>query len=248
MTQPLLHDFEDRKRQVRHYLAVVMKAERTARIGTATSAENGRLLILRAGTFLVLYNLIEATTRGAIEAIHDKITTQAVPFGSLTITLRGEVVNRFKRGSGANSAKLHTMADFPSAFVAVTLAQGIDLSGNVDAKAIRELGSCYGFSCITENSRTRDGSDLVTIKQNRNDLAHGRKTFEEVGRDHTSTELILLSRRAMRYMGEIAMNVSLYLDNEDYLDKPVAQQSMVQVSDKKPTKPWWNCFIWGRPR
>ena len=139
MTQPLLHDFEDRKRQVRHYLAVVMKAERTARIGTATSAENGRLLILRAGTFLVLYNLIEATTRGAIEAIHDKITTQAVPFGSLTITLRGEVVNRFKRESGANSAKLHTMADFPSAFVAVTLAQGIDLSGNVDAKAIARI-------------------------------------------------------------------------------------------------------------
>ena len=218
MTLPIFQEFNDRRRQVRHYLAVVMKAERSARIGVATPIQNGRLLTLRAGTFLILYNLIEATTRGFVEAIHDKVTTQATPFSPLTMTLRTEVVKRFKRG--ANSESINTMDDFPSAFVSVALDQGIKLSGTVDARAIRELGECYGFSCKTNKASTRDGSDLKVVKDNRNALAHGRKTFEEVGRDYTCADLILISRRTMGFMNGILENVALFLNNEDYLQKP----------------------------
>lgn len=58
------------------------------------------------------------------------------------------------------------------------------------------------------------------IKRNRNDLAHGSKTFEEIGRDHTASELRLLARRSMRYMDGILNNVALYLDGERYLESP----------------------------
>jgi MAE_28990/MAE_18760-like HEPN len=218
MTQPFLQDFAERKRQVGHYLAVVANAERQASM-TMTRTQEGRLLTLRAGTFLILYNLIEATTRGAIEAVHDKITTSGVPFGSLTLSLRKEVIRLFKKG--ANPSSDHTMDDFPAAFVAIALDQGIALSGSVDAKAIRSLADCYGFSSATPRQITRDGADLVLIKRNRNDLAHGRKTFEEVGRDHAARELLLLSRRSMRYMGEILKNISIYLDDRCYLDNPL---------------------------
>lgn len=217
MTQALLNDFEDRKRQVRHYVAVVSEAEREAK-GRITRVQEGRLLTLRAGTFLILYNLIEASARGAIEAIHDKITTSEAPFFLLTLTLRKEIVRLFKKGT--DPAGLHTMEDFPSAFVATALAQDIKLSGNVDAKAIRELADCYGFSHRTKTRFTRDGSDLLVIKRNRNDLAHGRKTFEEIGRDHTASELRLLTRRAMFYMDGILNNVAEYLDEERYLEVP----------------------------
>jgi hypothetical protein len=219
MSYTFLEDFEERKRQVRHYLAVVSKAEREGGLGTSRVQE-GRLLTLRAGTFLVLYNLVEATARGAVEAIHDKITTSEVPFTRLTISLRKEVIRLFKKG--ADPATDHTMDDFPSAFVAIALDQGIKLSGTVDARIIRELAECYGFSDQTDKALTRDGSDLITIKRNRNDLAHGRKTFEEIGRDYTSVDLLLLSRRAMRYMDGILNNVAFYLDNENYLDAELA--------------------------
>jgi hypothetical protein len=175
------------------------------------------LLTLRAGTFLVLYNLIEATTRGAVEAIHDKITTSEVPFTLLTLSLRKEVVRLFKKG--ADPARDHSMDDFPSAFVAVALDQSVKLSGSVDAKAIRELSDCYGFSSQTDKNLTYNGHDLLTIKSNRNDLAHGRKTFEQVGREYPSTELHLLARRSMRYMDGILRNIATYLDGEDYLEK-----------------------------
>jgi hypothetical protein len=216
MSYTFLQDFEDRKRQVRHYLAVVAAAERDASLG-ASHVQQGRLLTLRAGTFLVLYNLVEATIRAAVEAIHDKITATEVEFGLLKFSLRKEVVRRFKKQ--ADPAVNHTMDDFPSAFVAVALDQGIKLAGTVDAKAIRELGLCYGFSCETTKAVTRDGTDLLTVKRNRNELAHGRKTFEDVGRDYTSVELALLARRSMRYMGEILNNIASYLDEESYLEK-----------------------------
>jgi len=89
----------------------------------------------------------------------------------------------------------------------------------VDAKAIRELGECYGFSCATNAKFTRDGSDLLTIKRNRNDLAHGRKSFEVVGRDYTLQDLLLLTRRSMRYMDGVLSNIGNYLDEQLYLEK-----------------------------
>lgn len=220
MTNPFIVDLNERKRHVRHYLAVVMYAERSAGIGTATASEKGRLLTLRAGTFLILYNLIEATVRGAVEAIHDSISAQSTPFEDLTLSLRSEVVRRFRARS--NSANIHAMADFSTAFVSVALNQEIKIAGSLDAKAIREIGECYGFSCKTNSLRTRDGSDLLTIKRNRNDLAHGIKSFEEVGRDFTSRQLVQMSRRTICYMTDIVSNISAYLDNDDYLEKPRA--------------------------
>jgi MAE_28990/MAE_18760-like HEPN len=214
MTAAFLSDFEDRRRQVRHYLAIVLTVERMVGLG-ASRAQERRLLTLRAGTFLLVYNLIEATTRGAIEAIHDKITTEKVPFNQLALGLRKEVVRRFKLD--ANPSLHHTMDDFPSEFVAIAFDQGVKLAGNVDAKFIRELGECYGFSYQTANERTWAGSDLLTIKSNRNKLAHGRQTFEEVGRDYPSRELLALTRRSLSFMNEILINISDYLERRDYI-------------------------------
>jgi MAE_28990/MAE_18760-like HEPN len=228
MTDTFLQDFEDRKRQVRHYLAVVSRAEREAGMG-ATRVQEGRLLTLRAGTFLILYNLIEASTRGAIEAIHDKITTSGAHFTYLTPTLRKEIVRLFKKVADPSTDS--TMEDFPGAFVAIAFAHGIKLSGNVDAKAIREIGECYGFSHQTETRLTRDGSDLVVIKCNRNDLAHGNKTFEEIGRDHAAPELLLLARRSMRYMDGILNNIGKYLDGEHYLERPPSKLNFRPLSE-----------------
>ena len=215
MTRPFLVDFDERKRQVRHYLAIVSKAER--QIGLrATRVEEGRLLTLRAGTFLVLYNLVEAGTRGAIQAVHDEITTKEAQFSLLTLSLRKEVIRLFKRG--ADPAKDHTFDDFPAGVVSIALQQSINLSGTVDARAIRDLAECYGFSHHTAKKETRDGSDLVVVKRNRNDLAHGRKTFEQVGRDYPRGELLLIARRSMAYMDGVLKNIGTYLDSEGYLE------------------------------
>lgn len=212
----LIVDFEDRRRQVRHYLAIVLGSERATPAGTSTFAQERRLLTLRAGTFLLFYNLIEASTRAAIDAIHDRILTDQETFERLIPCIRKEAVKRFKKYAKAESHS-GLLPGFPSAFVAVAMAESADFSGNVDAKVIRDLGATYGFSCVTPQE-TWGGSDLVMIKGVRNDLSHGRKTFEEVGRDYPATELLAISRRALPYMRSILSNVAEYLEEKRYLN------------------------------
>jgi len=217
MTRPLLDDFEARRRQVRHYLAIVLGSERSTPLGTATTAQERRLLTLRAGTFLLFYNLIEASTRAAIEVIHDRIITDQTPFDRLIPCIRRESVKRFKKHAKVD-AHDGLLPGFPSAFVAVAMADSAEFSGNVDARVIRDLGAAYGFSCATDKAVTRDGIDLLTIKNIRNDLGHGRKSFEEVGRDYPATELLAMSRRALPFMRSILANISEYLDERAYLE------------------------------
>ena len=43
-----------------------------------------------------------------------------------------------------------------------------------------------------------NGFDLLSVKANRNDLAHGFKSFTEVGRDKTADELLVIKSKVTR--------------------------------------------------
>jgi len=102
--------------------------------------------------------------------------------------------------------------------VAISLDVEDHFSGNVDARRVREIGALYGFSTDTDKSRTRAGADLLTIKNVRNDLAHGQKTYDEVGRDYTFKELLEISCRSSAYVKAILDNIAVYLDGDGFLE------------------------------
>ena len=93
-------------------------------------------------------------------------------------------------------------------------------SGNVDARLIKEIADKYGFSYQTNFAKTNNGQNLVVIKSNRNDLAHGIKSFEEVGRDKTIKQLLGMKEEVVEYLTQILENIRDYLDNEEYLHLP----------------------------
>ncbi|MEP7240469.1 MAG: MAE_28990/MAE_18760 family HEPN-like nuclease [Devosia sp.] len=207
-----MDDFAQRRRQVRQYLSIVLSIERSTPLGKSSRFKEARLMTVRAGTFLLLYNLIEATLRGAIGEIRDEIS--AIPFGTLSADLRKEIVRLFRSPGVVDP---HLMQDVSAEFVPFAFTVGVKMSGSVDARSIREFGKTYGFSCNTDNSKTAGGIDLLTIKDNRNDLAHGLKTFEEVGRDYPAQDLVEIVRRSTHYMAEISSNVEQFLDAKAYV-------------------------------
>ena len=85
---------------------------------------------------------------------------------------------------------------------------------------IKEIAEKYGFSYQTDFAKTKNGQNLVVIKRNRNDLAHGIKSFEEVGRDKTIEELLEIKEEVVEYLRQILENIRHYLDNEEYLKLP----------------------------
>ena len=215
MSYPFLDDFARRRSQVRRYIAVVSRAEREARLGAGRKLETDRLHVLRAGTFLILYNLVEASARAAVEAVHVAMSSGRVHFAALNAGIRREVVKGFKRN--ADPDKHAMMVDVPVEFVTASLDVEHHFSGNVNSRLIRSIGDAYGFSTDTDAARTREGSDLRTVKDNRNDLAHGLVSFDEVGRKYTARDLLEIGLRTMAYVEGILKNVAAYLSKQGYM-------------------------------
>lgn len=86
---------------------------------------------------------------------------------------------------------------------------------------IKETAVKYGFSHSTDCSKTKDGQNLLLVRETRNDLAHGIKSFEEVGRDKTIDELLEIKEEVVEYLGQILENIQDYLDKKEYLDSSI---------------------------
>jgi DNA-binding phage protein len=57
------------------------------------------------------------------------------------------------------------------------------------------------------------------IKNKRNDLAHGNKSFAEIGKDITVEELLKIKEEVTAYLEQILNNINQYITGQDYLDK-----------------------------
>lgn len=85
----------------------------------------------------------------------------------------------------------------------------------VSTRKIRELSSQYGFSHkVHKNSK--NGEKLLTIKTQRNNLAHGTFSFSEIGRNYSINQLKDIKHEAILYLRGILKNIKRYLDNENF--------------------------------
>ncbi|BAI90284.1 hypothetical protein NIES39_E00500 [Arthrospira platensis NIES-39] len=52
-------------------------------------------------------------------------------------------------------------------------------------------------------------------------MAHGLKSFNDIGKDTTDIELFEIKNRVIIYLREIIINIETYLANQEYLRNPV---------------------------
>ncbi|MBD2579340.1 MAE_28990/MAE_18760 family HEPN-like nuclease [Oscillatoria sp. FACHB-1406] len=225
MTSTLFEDFQKRSKEVSRYFVFLKNLEQ----GTIKLSMGGRsqtlrtrqidselIKTLKASGFLLLYNLVEATMRNAIEAIFDELQSQGISYDSIRPELKKVVLKNLKK---RNPDRIFSSITSISVdIIAASFDKQELFSGNLDSKQIRKTATEYGFTDLTDHAKTGRGSDLLTVKTNRNDLAHGFKTFEEVGKDKTADELLDIKNKTVRYLRQILNNIEQYLDNKDYLD------------------------------
>ena len=90
------------------------------------------------------------------------------------------------------------------------------LGGNIDGKKIREFAEIYGFSDKV-HLNAKNGEKLFTVKNQRNNLAHGLSSFAECGRSYTISDLKEIKEQVILYIGRILKNIDNYLSNNKYL-------------------------------
>ncbi|NES23426.1 MAG: hypothetical protein F6K41_32040 [Symploca sp. SIO3E6] len=227
MTSTLFQDFKERTKEVNKYF-IFLKSLEQGTTKLIMEGKNGATKIrqidpelektLKASGFLLLYNLVEATMRDAIEAIFEELRSKGVSFDHIRPELRKIVLKNLAR---RNPDKvLMEITAISLDIITAGFDKGEIFSGNIDGREIRKTAEMYGFSSNTDYAQTGNGQDLLTVKTNRNDLAHGVKSFAEVGRTQTMGDLLRIKKKVVKYLRQILQNIETYIANQDYLDSP----------------------------
>jgi hypothetical protein len=169
---------------------------------------------LKANSFLLLYNLVESTVKNAIEAIFDDLQANRIVFDACRKELRRIMLLNLKKRDIDKLLPLVT--NLANDLARVTFSKDELFSGNVDARLIRKTALKYGFLEPSKRS-----GNLLTVKDNRNDLSHGNKTFGEVGREYDFTRLDSIRKEVTEYLEELIVNIEQYIKTQGYLNPGV---------------------------
>jgi hypothetical protein len=218
--QSVKADFRERASEVRRYfhfvaatasgsseISIVKHDQNTLGIG-----EKDELLkTLKASCYLLLYNLVESTMRNVVEAIFDEFRAENVRFDDCREEIKRLVLVNFRaRNPDKLLAKL---TDIACHVVTETFEAKEMFAGNIDAKEIRDTAERFGFIPPSKNT----GWMMRTVKDNRNDLAHGNKSFSEIGKDVTPDRLEEARKQTFVILFLTIRNVSAYLSRKRYL-------------------------------
>lgn len=223
--------FEQRSDEVTRYLDFLVAID-DAKANVIAHAAGGIVLsfaedslsrelikTLRANGYLLIYNLVESTMTNAIDGIHRCYKIKECEFSALSDSLKKIVLESFKRAIGNGSPKI--LADDHPIQRAITFL-GYDkesiFSGNLDAREIKNTARRYGFKISEKNkNKSRDGFALKGVKDTRNDLAHGKKSFEECGHATSADTLKMTGQEAIAYLDDALTGIEEYVRDGQYM-------------------------------
>jgi hypothetical protein len=177
---------------------------------------------LKANTYLLLYNVVEAAMAQAINDIHDAIKESSLSVDVLNPSLFKEALRQFTKKEKAASFDQHApCGELIFRFWLDNYKKQIEdnrnplFSGNLDSKKIIEIGENYGF--LTDGNRSKVSHESLKLaKDKRNQLAHGKLSFKDCGRDLSVEELTQNAIALLRCLRRLIYLVELYMTERRY--------------------------------
>jgi hypothetical protein len=212
--------FKDRKDEVEIYFSFLHSLSQTR-------DKEELFKILKSNLILMLYNMVEACMRSSIEYIYIDMELKQVSFDSLTDKLKNRIINDLKYINKTDKNTVQKINSIATGIAKLSFKKDKMFSGNIDAKKIKNLSKNYGFTCNTNAKESKDGECLRTIKDKRNDLAHGVESFSEVGKEYTIQDLERMKNECIAYLSGILDNIEEYLNNQRYLSAPPCEDTQI---------------------
>lgn len=175
--------------------------------------------VLKANSFLLLYNVIEASIKQSLTEIYDQITSKGVTYNQVTSHFKQlwikENYKNFKDQGEKNIFQF--ISGIENDVIEIEFDANKIISGNIDRRKIEYFSQAYGFSTQVHYS-AGNGDKLHQVKVRRNNLAHGNISFSECGREFTYEDLCEIKKQVIRYMRQILNNIDKFLNEEKFLD------------------------------
>lgn len=179
------------------------------------------LKILKANAFLLLYNLIESSVRNGITKIYDAVRTEGLSYTGVCDELRTiwtyqQFLPDGARRAENNAKRLMELISFVLDAELISLdARDLPIAGNVDAEQIRILAQKYGFR-FNASPKLKGGYLLKRVRDERNGLAHGYKSFVESGRDLTYEGLLEIRKQVIPYLRQVLRGIDRFISQRGY--------------------------------
>lgn len=215
-------EFRSRISAVSFYLRSLRELEaRHKTPGSGFYRAAATLSASRAASFIMIYNCVEFATRETIAGVRKYIQTDTAAFHEITEFWQEDIIRmHFKKKleDGINHTTL--LKEFRS-FVPgkvdwLQRENSMPFPGNIDHERLIKFAKDIGVRKWRPPARTLGGSDLLTVRTTRNELAHGEETFESVGGNYSVTDIVDKLDRIRSFMCSYIRMMDRYQIRKSY--------------------------------
>ncbi|MCC2598212.1 MAE_28990/MAE_18760 family HEPN-like nuclease [Sphingobacterium sp. FBM7-1] len=179
---------------------------------------------LRSTSYLLLYNLIESTVYNSIISIFDQIKDNRLRYFDIIEDVQKYWLNNLYKHDDKKRKDtiIQTIMKIANQIFNDTIelaSNEINYGGSLDAQTI--FATADSMKINTGNLRrvydlNTHGQTLMDIKRKRNWLAHGEKSFIEVGSSATFSQLLETRNYIYEFLSVYISAVEEYLINKHY--------------------------------
>ncbi len=228
-----IKDFNRRVAEIQKYFELVDKIEQLGALSSKSIIfPSGEYIvdsdikkILQSHCYLLLYNLVKSSIRNGITAIHDVILVEQLTYKDLSPKIKRLWLLNDKSKSFRDSyIKKDSIADNLQELIRSVLndemvsldPSNIPISGNLDAKTIKELIDMYGFFGNL-GVASREIDDILNfVVKIRCDLAHGNVSFCDASSQILWSKLVDDKDKLVKYLTHLLNNVDDYIEKKKY--------------------------------
>lgn len=214
--------FEDRKNEIEFYYSIMMDIDNNS-CGIRTIDNSKFVRILKSNFLLMLYNLVEACIVSGMLEIYESLKNSECGYDDLTEEIQkiwsDTKIRNIYKSSAPISSYINSVQEIINQVITdqpIFLNRAaLNISGNLDAKKIKTLCDKHGIRYVVP-----DGNCLKTVKEKRQNLAHGDESFGDCARDMTLSQLKDFKDGVFSFISAILKGMKNYYDNKLYLKLP----------------------------
>jgi hypothetical protein len=181
------------------------------------SSINIQVNIIKSTIHMMLYNQIENTARGCIEAIYDHLHDSGIAYSSLREKFQISILHRIVSDNETGKSLYQKIGgDVSKKIIKASLNIRKEFNGNICKPVIHKITQAYGIT-VADSPECRNGTDLDIIKEIRNELAHGSKSFSKKGQIDPLEEVSKRAHRIDIYLRLLITSTEDYITSCGYL-------------------------------
>jgi len=223
--QAIFDMFDERVLEIDLYFAAMRELDKRVEDHTTEDVHvNSEFIkILKANTLVMIYNLVESTVMGGIQEIYDELKQDGLTYSEVRKEIKDiwftykfkQVYDRQAHFNSYKGKALEIVNSILKGDVVELNRKATTISGNLDAQQIRNV--CHEHGIIFHpDVASRGGLVLETVKDQRNNLAHGTLSFAECGRDFSIEDLLKIKKETVLFLKGLLAGMKQYYEERQY--------------------------------